>query len=189
VLAGTDRNTKLLFAQSAFAKWFRDALFIPALGTRLVQRLLVARLSQLQVGYRTSALAATRSRLPQRGLDAGDRAPDVVLASGDTLFSLLGRGKLVALFAGGAGELALRLASLGIESHALSPAAVRVYGSRRALWLVRPDGYIAHHGAARSHAGLRAVLRQLYEPRSVDTSFDAPIAELHSPDSFRASVE
>jgi 4,5-epoxidase len=168
VLAGTDRNTKLLFAQGRFAKWFRDTLFIPALGTNLVQRRLVGRLSQLQVGYRETALAATRGKLMRRGLDAGDRAPDVVLAAGDTLFSLLGRGRPLLLCAG---QAQLDLSALGIESHLLSPAAARVYGSANALWLVRPDGYILHRAAASGSAGLQSVLRQLYADVFVDKAF------------------
>jgi hypothetical protein len=68
--------------------------------------------------------------------------------------------------------LAPRLAALGIDSYRLSAGGARVYGAARALWLVRPDGYIAHRAAPDSMS-IVPVLRQLFDPQRVDASFEA----------------
>jgi 4,5-epoxidase len=143
VLLATDRNTKLLFARTRLRRWFRDRIFLPLLGTPFVQKRLLGRLSQLNEGYRAASLARAAPRMSGRGLRAGDRVPDVTLAGGGTLFSLLGQGKMVALLGGAQAELSLRLSERGIVVGSLSDEATPVLGSPEDVWLVRPDGYLA----------------------------------------------
>jgi hypothetical protein len=91
------------------------------------------------------------------------------------LFSLLGRGTPVALFGTATPALAASFAALGIEIGTLSEPARRIYGTRTRsdVWLVRPDGYIAHRGAATDAKTFRVVLRRLYDRKLVDSAFAA----------------
>ena len=189
VLRATDANTRRLFAEGAFAKWFRNRIFIPMLGTAFVQRRLVGRLSQLDVGYRAATLArAARATLRLGGVHAGDRAPDVALGSGEnTLFRILGEGKIVALVARADSDLAERLDRLGVKVRVLGrgdAAARRIYGSSRSdLWLVRPDGYVLLRCRASEREVLRAVLARVFAPSAVDAALgprlDATSTVLH----------
>lgn len=177
VLAATDTNTRRLFAQGAIGKWFRNRVFIPLLGTRMVQRRLVAKLSQLDVGYRQSRLSGAGGTLRAAGVGAGDRAPDVELHCGEdptSLFRLLGAGRFVALLARGEADLARRLESLGVTVHVLgtNAEARRIYGrSRRYLWLIRPDGYVLLRCSMSRRDVLRAVLEKLWSSDAVSAAF------------------
>jgi 4,5-epoxidase len=140
VLHTTDRNTHLMFPTSRIGKWFRNHVFMPLLNTRAVQRRLVARLSQLDMGYRGSRLSR---HLGRRRLRAGDRTPDVRL--GDrTLFQLLSRLRWVALFTTD-DPLRESLSRLGVETRVVVAEGdfARLYGaSSGELFLIRPDGYL-----------------------------------------------
>lgn len=170
VLRATDRNTNLLFARGRFAKWFRDRIFLPLLATAFVQRRLVRRMSQLDQGYRGTSLARAVPRTWRHGLIAGDRAPDVILRDGASLFSCLGPAPL-ALLAQEEPVLTRCLARLGIAVAVLGPAGRRVYGGENELWLLRPDGYIAYRGALSRPEGLVRLLSRFYSARAVHAAF------------------
>jgi hypothetical protein len=168
VLATTDRNTRIFFATGRVAKWLRNHVFMPLLGTRPVQRRLLDRLSQLGAGYRKSSLSAPSAR---RRLRAGDRAPDVRLGGGaGTLFELLARLRFVALCVAPDHGLAAALARLGIVAPGVDADGdlVRLYGARPGdVWLIRPDGYVGLCGPARDRRGLADYLSSLWPAAEV----------------------
>ena len=106
VLAGTDSNTRILFARGRLGKLFRDWVFLPLLRTEAVQDCLVRRLSQLEMSYREARLSQHHESSGHRPDDpASGRvtgAPDVVFARAGTgarttLFELLQGSGWVAL--------------------------------------------------------------------------------------------
>jgi hypothetical protein len=171
VLKTTDRNTRLLFADGALAKWFRNRVFLPLLDTKFVQRRLLGKLSQLGDGYRGSSLSRTLPRSWQRGIVAGDRVPDVVLAGGTTLFGMLAEGRVIALFGNPDDELAARLNRLGIRTGLLAGTTQRIFGSSPDVWLIRPDGYVVCRCALKQSGALAPVLRRLFARAAVDAAF------------------
>jgi 2-polyprenyl-6-methoxyphenol hydroxylase-like FAD-dependent oxidoreductase len=190
VLATTDRNTRVMFAEGPVGKWFRNHVFMPLFATRPVQRYVFGKLSQLDMGYRGSSLSSTRVR---RRLAAGDRAPDVILSGGQALFDLLRAARFVALLTGDDAELAGMLGRLGIVARVIEADGElgRLYGARRGeLWLIRPDGYIGLCCAASERAYVRDHLARFWSRASVAAAFaraPAP-APLASVESVRSSV-
>ncbi len=174
VLATTDRNTKLLFPTTTFGKWVRNRLFMPLLGTRFVQQRLLSRLSQLDMGYRASSVSRSLGR---RRLRAGDRAPDVLLRGepgGESLFTVLGKGRFVALLVGEDATLASGLTRLGIVTRTVPCAGDlhTLYGARAGdVWLIRPDGYIGLCGPASRRAEVLAYLSRFWSGAKIERAF------------------
>ncbi len=172
VLAATDKNTKLLFAEGALAKAFRDFVFIPLLGTRFVQRRLVDRLSQLYVGYRSSSLSSASRRPLLRGIRSGDRVPDAALADGSTVFELLRSQRVIALFGAQRDEVAVALERLGIRTGVLAADALPGFGDRDEVWIVRPDGYLLCRCRATRLDHVQRALEQVFDATAVAEALD-----------------
>jgi 4,5-epoxidase len=197
VLAETDRNTRIFVGTTPLLRLLRDRLVLPLLRRAFVQRRLVRRLSQLDLGHRGSALARP-SAGARRGarLRPGDRAPDVLFRRGDngealTLFRLLGVGRCVALIAApaapGIAEALERLdiracivAGPGVASGAPGEAGIaladahgdfaRLYRlAARRLCIVRPDGFIGFVGEPGD--GLREWLGLIRAPETIARAF------------------
>jgi 2-polyprenyl-6-methoxyphenol hydroxylase-like FAD-dependent oxidoreductase len=139
VLRTTDRNTNLLFARTSWAQFIRNRIVFPLLNLAVVQRRMVAKLSQLDQHYRHASLSWHRlswhrlswdrrswdrfswsrlSKVLRPHLRAGDRAPDVLFGGAEpsSLFGLLGGSRFVALLIGGASSALPRgLTQLSIE--------------------------------------------------------------------------
>jgi 4,5-epoxidase len=170
VLATTDRNTSVFFATSSVGKWLRNRVFMPLFGTRPVQRMVFAKLSQLDMGYRASSLSWSRRR---RRLRAGDRAPDVLLATDGaqtTLFALLQQTRFVALLTRPNEALASLLSSLGIITRVVAPEGEwrRLYGARAGdAWLIRPDGYIGLVCGDGERVTIASYLEQLWPKETI----------------------
>jgi 2-polyprenyl-6-methoxyphenol hydroxylase-like FAD-dependent oxidoreductase len=157
-------------------------LAAPCIGPRIARFV-----SQTGIRYRHSALsvdAPGAAHLGRHAPRAGDRAPDVKLSAERRLFELLqGPQFTLLLFAGDAAVLVERFAALAVEigarygsvlkavvlRHTAShirfgepdeqAAAHRRYGAEQgAIYLVRPDGYIAFRGAPPDADALRATL-------------------------------
>ncbi len=147
--------------------------------------------SQTGIRYRGSALSVDAHgavRLEKHAPHAGDRAPDVQLDPSRRLVELLhGPQHTLLLFAAHSTALLERFASMKDEIRArygelVHPVIVRLepahpaigevdrtaaaherYGARAgAIYLVRPDGYIAFRGAGTDVEALRATLRQRF---------------------------
>jgi 2-polyprenyl-6-methoxyphenol hydroxylase-like FAD-dependent oxidoreductase len=157
VLSATDRNTRIMWTRGPVRQWLRDRLVLPLLRRPWVQRRVVFKMTQLGLHYRGRRLSETRGRFAR--LRAGDRAPDVVLAGGGTLFDRLQRSRFVALLIGETDHPDTRAALAGLDVDVVRVAdprgeLTRLYGPRPgALLLVRPDGYLGYVGPA----GLAAV--------------------------------
>lgn len=181
VLDTTDRNTRMLFAEGAAAKWFRNHVFMPVFDWPPVQQHILGRLSQLQVHYRDASLAHATSCWRAFGVKPGERAPDVVLRAGErstTLFALLGRGRVVALLGRANPALEASLTRLGMVVHPLAGVvARRLYGgSESELCLIRPDGFVlARCDVAR--AQWLPLLRKLWSEEELSEAFGAPAAD------------
>jgi 2-polyprenyl-6-methoxyphenol hydroxylase-like FAD-dependent oxidoreductase len=132
----------------------------------------VGQCSGIACTYRDRGEASNASEGPV----PGDRAPDVDLASGRTLFGFTRhpRYTLFALPAGekGGGKMELELKALAhrfksiMEFHALPPTAdlARRYGTSThdRLLLVRPDGYVAFRCVATDSPRLEAHLTERF---------------------------
>jgi 2-polyprenyl-6-methoxyphenol hydroxylase-like FAD-dependent oxidoreductase len=147
--------------------------------------------SQTGIRYRGSPLSVEAhgaSRLAANAPQAGDRAPDVELGASRWLAELLhGPQHTLLLFAAGSTALLERFASMSDDIASrygalVKPVIVRTdpahpaigevdrrgaaharYGAEQgAIYLVRPDGYIAFRGAGTDVETLRATLRQRF---------------------------
>jgi 2-polyprenyl-6-methoxyphenol hydroxylase-like FAD-dependent oxidoreductase len=147
--------------------------------------------SQTGIRYRDSPLSVEAhgaSRLGGHAPRAGDRAPDVELGPSRWLAELLhGPQHTLLLFAGSSTALLERFATMRDEittryGALVKPVIVRIdpahpaigevdrrggaharYGAEQgAIYLVRPDGYIAFRGAGTDVEALRATLRRRF---------------------------
>lgn len=164
---------------------------IRALQVPLLRRRVARFVSQTGIRYRASPLSVEAhgaSRLESHAPRAGDRAPDVELAPSRWLAELLhGPQHTLLLFAARSTALLERFATMSEElatryGSLVSPVIVRLepahpaigevdrrgaaharYGAEQgAIYLVRPDGYIAFRGAGTDVEVLRATLRQRF---------------------------
>jgi NADPH-dependent dioxygenase len=149
------------------AQKIRDPKFLDAV---------VGRCSGISYTYRDAQLAAAAP--PQsEGPIVGDRAPDVELAGGHTLYELTRhpRYTLLALPANAAGQHALET-SLKAFAHRFaqvvelkhvpsSPAFTQRYGAsdEDRLLLLRPDGYIGFRGRASDLSALESHLTERFK--------------------------
>ena len=183
VLRTTDRNTNVLFADGTLGRIVRDRLVFPLLDRPAIQRRMVAKLSQLDQGYRGARLSWERRPLLPRlraKLRAGDRAPDVCFADpgAPSLFAMLAASRPVAIVTGAPPPALTRaLAALGIATRTVPRGGDasdfgRVYGARdRELWLVRPDGYVALCCRSDRLDIARSYLAQWRSPDTLATAF------------------
>jgi 2-polyprenyl-6-methoxyphenol hydroxylase-like FAD-dependent oxidoreductase len=157
-------------------------LAAPCVGPRIARFV-----SQTGIRYRYSALTSEgpgAAHLGRGAPRAGDRAPDVKLSAHRRLFELTyGPQFTLLLFAGRAAVLVELFAALAVDvgarygstvkpvvlRHTASPirfgepdesaAAHRRYGAEHgAIYLIRPDGYIAFRGAPADADALRTVM-------------------------------
>jgi len=164
---------------------------IRVLQVPLLRKRVARFVSQTGIRYRESPLsleAHGAARLEASAPHAGDRAPDVELAPSRWLGALLhGPRHTLLLFAGQSTALLERFAVMSDEIGArygrlVEPVIIRLdpahpaigevdrrgaaharYGAGPgAIYLVRPDGYIAFRGAGTDVEALRATLRQRF---------------------------
>ena len=125
VLRGTSAASNLVFTMNPLLRFVRERIVFPILRTAAAQRLLFAKVSQLEVRYRSSLAVHEKGASPGVRVRAGDRAPDVVFAKGDSkvsLFELLGKFGWVALLgrAGNNPRIIDLLSRLNIHAVAVS---------------------------------------------------------------------
>jgi 4,5-epoxidase len=182
VLDTTDRNTRMLFARGPAAKWLRNHVIMPLFGLPPVQQHILGHLSQLQVHYRDASLARAIPCWRASGVKSGERAPDVVLDAGEhrtTLFTLLGRGCVVALLGRANRPLEASLRRLGMTVHPLvGRVARRLYGgSPEELCLIRPDGFVLARCDVAARTQWLRILRQLWSEEELDAACGSAAAE------------
>ena len=174
-----------------FVRWLLPALVARTLRIPVVRRRIARFVSQTGIRYRGSALSVDAhgaARLDRHAPLAGDRAPDVELGASRWLAELFhGPQHTLLLFAGRSTALLERFATMSEEIASrygalVKPVIVRLepahpaigevdrrgaaharYGAGQgAIYLVRPDGYIAFRGAGTDVEALRATLRQRF---------------------------
>jgi hypothetical protein len=146
LVATTDRGFTLVTSRGGFASVVRTRivpLLVPLL-SRLpaFRRLLFATVSQTLVNYRKSALSSGTAGK----VHGGDRLPWVNLGSGADNFAPLTSLKWQAHVYGDVTRgVSEACAELGLPLHAFAwqPGMQRVGLENAALYLVRPDGYVA----------------------------------------------
>jgi 2-polyprenyl-6-methoxyphenol hydroxylase-like FAD-dependent oxidoreductase len=146
LVATTDRGFTIVTSRGGFARVVRTQivpLLIPILSRLPVfRRLLFTTVSQTQVNYRNSPLSAGIAGK----VHGGDRLPWVALASGKDNFSPLTSVKWQVHVYGEAGSgMRQACTELRLPLHVFAwESAMRVAGLQNgAVYLVRPDGYIA----------------------------------------------
>jgi 2-polyprenyl-6-methoxyphenol hydroxylase-like FAD-dependent oxidoreductase len=172
LLRFTDRMFTLGTTSSALTSRLRNAL-VPLVAPQVMGRAGGRRaafrfVSQLAVSYRGGPLSVENGRFHD-GPRAGDRAPDgplLVGGSETTLFTVMARPEFQLLLFSPAtpdgallpGSGALRVHTIDEQSDPRGELRTR-YGARDgAVYVVRPDGYVAYRSAGASLEGARAYL-------------------------------
>jgi 2-polyprenyl-6-methoxyphenol hydroxylase-like FAD-dependent oxidoreductase len=162
LVATTDRIFTIVTKQGGLARWVRTSLF--PLVVRVIFRLAAARrwlfgtVSQVGVNYRKSSLSEGAAG----GIRGGDRLPWVEIEAGkDNFTPLASLAWQVHVYGEPRAGLAEICAELQVPLHvfAWQPGMQRSGLLRGALYLVRPDGYVALAGAHADPERLREYLR------------------------------
>jgi 2-polyprenyl-6-methoxyphenol hydroxylase-like FAD-dependent oxidoreductase len=146
LVATTDRVFAVVTKQGVVARWVRTRL-VPRVASLLfrlaaVRRFLFHTVSQIGVNYRNSPLSAGAAG----AVRGGDRLPWVETEPGkDNFAPLASLTWQVHMYGEARGGLAEACAELGLPLHLFAwQQGMRRAGLRRAaLYLVRPDGYVA----------------------------------------------
>jgi 4,5-epoxidase len=162
VLRRTTANTRLLVAEGGLARFVRDRVLVPLLGSPAVQRRATRVASQLGVTYRRGPLGG-RGPAPR----PGDRVPELPCARPDgapaALHSEL--GPEWAVLAPAREGVAVD-AFLAVASTHLGDGVVPLHADVPDVRLVRPDGHLAWRGT--DPAGMERLLTAvLHEGRAV----------------------
>ncbi|MDQ3169782.1 MAG: FAD-dependent monooxygenase [Acidobacteriota bacterium] len=146
LVATTDRAFTMVTRQGGLARFVRTRV-VPAvaprmLGLRAVRRFMFRRVSQVGVHYRGSALSAGRAG----SVSGGDRLPWVETGDGrDNFAPLTSLGWQVHVYGTPREDATAGCAALRLPLHVFAwrDAMTRVGLAKDALYLVRPDGYVA----------------------------------------------
>jgi hypothetical protein len=159
LVATTDRAFTIVTASGGLARFVRTRL-MPAVAPTLAQFAMVRRMmfriiSQIRIEYRQSALSAGRAG----GVHGGDRLPWVELSPGvDNFAPLTSLEWQVHVYGEVRSDLQEACAQLGLALHRfewLTKMAAAGF-KRDALYLIRPDGYVAWADAGADPNELRS---------------------------------
>jgi hypothetical protein len=148
LVATTDRAFVIATKSSRLAAFVRTRMFpiVVSIGfrSRAARRYLFRTVSQIMINYRGSALSLGRAG----SVRGGDRLPWVAPegpGEDDNYKPLESAWWQVHVYGDAAADLRVACEQLGLALHqfAWRPAMARVGFARGALYLVRPDGYIA----------------------------------------------
>jgi hypothetical protein len=159
LVATTDRVFTLVTKQGPVARWVRTR-FVPLIAPLILRvaaarRFLFRTVSQIEVNYRDSPLSVGQAGTVR----GGDRLPWVEIAPGhDTFAPLASLSWQVHVYGEPRAGLTEACAELQLPLHvfAWQPAMRRAGFLRDALYLVRPDGYVALADPRAEPARLRA---------------------------------
>lgn len=163
LVATTDRLFTIVTRRGAIARLVRTRL-VPPIAPLLFRRAWMRRfffrtVSQIGIEYRQSRLSAGKAG----GVRGGDRLPWVENGSGDDNFApLASLGWQVHVYGDVRPELAGECRDLALPLHgfAWGAGARRAGLARDALYLIRPDGYVALADAEADPGTLRAYLAE-----------------------------
>jgi 2-polyprenyl-6-methoxyphenol hydroxylase-like FAD-dependent oxidoreductase len=160
LVATTDQAFTAVTSSSALARLVRmdivPALLPAAFSFAPIRRLMFRTVSQTAINYRGSALSAGRAG----SVRGGDRLPWVRTESGDNFAPLRSIDWQVHVYGEAAASLRTlcRARTLTLSVFPWSAEARRAGLARDAMYLVRPDGYVALADRDGSGAGLAAYL-------------------------------
>ncbi len=168
LLKFTKRGLKLATASSTVVEYLRD-LLIPLISKpRVVQEALVGFISETAIEYRSSSIVADYGGDGE--LEAGDRLPDLeIVTSGQptTLLRDWTDGKHLAVLLNATEsdrrEISIRLRRttvVSLQDNELDKEGRRSLGTEKALFVVRPDGYIGFRGPLSKSTELDDYARQ-----------------------------
>jgi 2-polyprenyl-6-methoxyphenol hydroxylase-like FAD-dependent oxidoreductase len=162
LVATTDRAFTAVTSSGAVARFIRlhlvPLLLAPAYSLNAARRFIFRTVSQTAVNYRESSLSEGRAGR----VHGGDRLPWVKLADTDNFAPLTSVDWQVHVYGEATAELKTACQDRKLPLHVFPwSAAVRRSGLRRnAVYLVRPDGYVA---LADAEGGAPGVLSYLHE--------------------------
>ncbi len=179
LVATTDRVFTVVTKQGPLARFVRTRL-VPVIFPLLfrlpsMRRFLFRTVSQIGVNYRKGPLSAGQAG----AVHGGDRLPWVECEPGKSNFDpLASLAWQVHLYGEPPPGLAEVCTELGLPLHVFTwrPEMQRAGLSRAALYLIRPDGYVALADAVAAAEHLRAYFRERAFPRT-----SASAAEPHAP--------
>lgn len=186
VLRGTSAASNLVFTMNPVLRLVRERIVFPIMRTAFTQRLLFAKVSQLEVRYRSSLAVHEKGTSAGVRVRAGDRAPDVVFAKAEnkvSMFEMLGRFGWLALLgpSGNNRRIIDPLGRLNIYAVVVSDEGelrdvygdfVRLYGaSGPFLYLIRPDGHVGLFQGEADPKPLARYLQKLRAAEAVAKSF------------------
>jgi 2-polyprenyl-6-methoxyphenol hydroxylase-like FAD-dependent oxidoreductase len=154
LVATTDIAFSFATRDGPLARWVRlqvvPRLFTRAFRSSAIRRLLFLTISQTRIRYRDSALSEGRAGT----VHGGDRLPWVQAL--DNFRPLTSRAWQVHVYGEAAPALTERCAALGVPLHVFGwqPEAGQAGLRRGALYLVRPDGYVALADPGANPSGL-----------------------------------
>jgi len=170
LVATTDRLFAVVAGAGAGHRLARTVMFRVLLPTvlqwRPARHQVFRRLSQVRVRYRSSTLSSGRAGR----LRGGDRLPYATTPDGDNFTPLAGLDWQLHVYGSADARVEALAERRGLALHELpwTPAAARAGLRRDALYLVRPDGYVAVVAAEQDTAGVERLLdRFAVVPRSV----------------------
>jgi 2-polyprenyl-6-methoxyphenol hydroxylase-like FAD-dependent oxidoreductase len=158
----TDQLFKLIATRSRLLGFLRGASLVSiaplVLRFRRARRALFRRLSQIEIQYRKSPLSAGGNG----GIHAGDRLPWVSTAGHDNFAPLRELNWQIHVYGEVKAQLrdVARKQQLSVHEFDWSPAAEQAGLVRAALYLIRPDGYVALIDPHQDVTALRSYLEK-----------------------------
>jgi 2-polyprenyl-6-methoxyphenol hydroxylase-like FAD-dependent oxidoreductase len=158
LLKSTERGLKIATASNPFLEYVRDTLAPLVTRPRAVQDAILGFISETAIEYRNSPVVIDQGR--DRGGDhggdgvlrAGDRLPDLSLASRGTLLGDWTDGKPFVVSVNGAKSALSNLRNVEIATEELDDEGRRLLGDHEKLLIVRPDGYLGYRGGVKGAA-------------------------------------
>lgn len=166
LLRFTERGLKMSTLSNPILERVRDALLPVVAGTHSAQRAILGFISETWIEYRSSHLSEDLGG--DGSLRAGDRMPDIALATEQTLLGTWTSANHLAVLYNTTEKDEFRLTELlppmdmtVLRKEELDAQGQHLFGSEPKLFLVRPDGYIGFRAPADEVRELKTYSRRV----------------------------